>query len=167
MPAPRPPSLLRDRLLARRYRRAPIVDPRAHKSYDALVQGVEQQFRTLPVAVEFTHADAYGTSSRQMFRDIEQHGRLKVWTGSSDHPVLTPEQNWKFRAVHDYYGHYVPRVGFSRGGERAAFEAHRRMFPAEAHSALAAETEAQQAVYRITGTYAAEQKAVHVPWWLR
>lgn len=160
------PSLLRDRILARVYQRAPKVDPRARRSYDALVRGVEEQYRSLPVQVEFTKADPYGTSSRRMFRDVDSFGRLKVWTGSSDHPVLTPEQNWKFRAVHDYFGHYVPRVGFSRSGERAAYEAHRKMFPREAHAALAAETEAQQAVYRITGTYATEQKAVHVPRWL-
>ena len=159
---------LRDRLLASHYRRAPVTSPRVQRSYQALTRGVDEQFARLPVRVEFTPNDPYGPRSKRMFRDIDEHGRLKVFTGASEHPILTPEQNWKFRAVHDYYGHYAGgRNSFSRAGEHAAYQAHKKMFPRSAHSALASETEAQQAVFHTTGNYATPQKAVHVPRLLR
>lgn len=170
-PKTRPLLRLRDRALARTYQRAPVVAPRVQRSYKALVAEVKQQFQSLPVDVVFTDQDPYGPSSKAMIRDVKENKRLKIWTGSSEHPILTPEENWLFRAVHDYYGHFggpdQPHYTFTREGEHKAYKRHKSMFSPKAHAALASETEAQQAVFHTTGDFAQQQKAVRVPWVLR
>jgi hypothetical protein len=45
-------------------------------------------------------------SGAEMFKDMEQ-GIMIVYTGASDHPWFSKETNWKNRAVHDAFGHFV------------------------------------------------------------
>lgn len=80
--------------------------------------------------------DPYKTSA-ELFADIETHGRMKVYRTvelPAGHPGLWDigidglNLNTAFRAVHDYYGHYVPRNSFSMSGEYKAFLAHARSF---------------------------------------
>jgi hypothetical protein len=48
--------------------------------------------------------------------------------------------NLEFRAVHDYFGHYIGRNNFSYAGETRAYLAHSLMFSELANKALFTET---------------------------
>lgn len=68
----------------------------------------------LKVKVIPSETDPYG-SDKEMMSDIAQNKQLKVYTGHTNHPVFTPEENIKFRVVHDYYSHYTPNKGAFNG----------------------------------------------------
>lgn len=111
--------------------------------------------------------------SQEMFVDVHRRNTLKVWTGGSElmakHPLAerafvnegSITLNTVFRAVHDYYGHFVRRNPFETlEGELAAYCEHRRMFRVNAVPALFGETVGQLAYYHVRGEFVPEQKAV-------
>jgi hypothetical protein len=57
--------------------------------------------------------------------------------------MLTREENFKFRAVHDYYTHAAHGFEFGPRGEENAWLAHRQMFSPKAIPALTNETRGQ------------------------
>jgi hypothetical protein len=59
------------------------------------------------------------------------------------HHIFSDQENDRFRAVHDVFGHAATGRGFSRHGEEAAFLSHRQMFSKRALPALASETRGQ------------------------
>lgn len=143
-----PPTELM-RALADAYAGVPPGPPateEARASYDAFIIDVSVQYLNLPVAVERWQGEGqpYGTS-RKMFDDVEHNGRLLVFTGGEDHPYLTRDQNVMFRAVHDYYGHFLGRFQFGPRGEFMAWRAHAGWFSPLALPALAVETLGQNA----------------------
>jgi hypothetical protein len=72
--------------------------------------------------------------------------------------------NEVFRAVHDYFGHYLTRSPFETWeGEVSAYEAHKLMYRGRALGPLYAETIGQLCVYFDTGDFPPEQKAVKIP----
>ena len=75
-----------------------------------------------------------------MFANIARNGHLFIYTGGSDHPRLTRDQNEKYRAVHDYFGHYLGRHSFGPVGEFNAWRAHCRQFSDTAIPSLTVET---------------------------
>ena len=86
------------------------------------------------------------------------------------HHFFTNEENDKFRAVHDTFGHAAIGRGFSRHGEEAAFLSHRQMFPPEAHAALTSETRGQNSFlnYGPTGDFPDQSpgtKLIGLPSW--
>ena len=116
-------------------------DPEAERSYAAFRQDVIRLRDAMPVRVEYW--DAAGqpyASSTAMFADLERNERLFVHTGGTDHPFLTRAENAMFRAVHDYYGHFLGRFPFGPAGELNAWKAHCRQFGGEAIPAMTAET---------------------------
>jgi hypothetical protein len=123
-------------------------DPQVKKAYSALGKEVDAQFKALPVKVEFTKDDPY-KSSQEMFDDVEKNGRLKVFTGGEEHPLLGQKdenrisQNDKFRAVHDYYGHAMFHHQFGPNGEENAWVEHSKMFTRDAQKAMTTETRGQ------------------------
>jgi hypothetical protein len=84
--------------------------------------------RKLGVKVEFVSTDPYKTS-KEMFADVSKK-RLKVLSTETTggHPVFTDEQNDRFRAVHDFFGHAATGRGFGQDGEEAAWVHHSQMF---------------------------------------
>lgn len=131
---------------------APGERPGIRESYEAMRTHVGQQFDYLTspkerggmgFQVEFTDHDPYPTP-QDMAADVKQ-GRIKAFKTESTggHEFFSNEENDKFRAVHDVFGHAAVGRGFSRHGEEAAFQSHRQMFPKEAHAALASETRGQ------------------------
>lgn len=130
--------------------------PELRASYDAMRTHVGKQFDFLTrpkdagglgVNVEVTKEDPYEFGPKgfkQMGRDIKR-GSFKVLATESTggHAFFTNEENDQFRAVHDVFGHLSTGRGFSRHGEEATFQAHRQLFPPEAHAALASETRGQ------------------------
>jgi len=125
-------------------------------AYAQFRREIEIQFETLPVDVEFTGEDPYKTS-KEMFSDIVDNNRLKIFSGGKPHELMA-DVNLKFRAIHDYYGHFVNRNSFSGNGEYKAYVQHSKMFSKLAVKALFTETVAQNAVYNVTKEFA-EQKA--------
>lgn len=132
--------------MARIYESLPVMQPEARSAYEQMAREVDDQFERMKQAgikVEFTDADPYKTS-REMMDDVKA-GRLKVFRTPEDfgHPFLTREQNDKFRAVHDYFGHAGEGHQFGPKGEENAFRVHSEMFSPEARRAMATETRGQ------------------------
>ena len=139
---------------------APTEAPGIRESYAVMREHVSKQFdyMTRPRAqggmgfqVEFTDTDPYPTPG-DMARDVNQRRikALKTET-TGGHEFFTNEENDKFRAVHDVFGHAAIGRGFSRHGEEAAWESHRQMFPPEAHAALTSETRGQNSFLNFSG----------------
>lgn len=140
----------------------PVPD-RMLKSYEVLGEHVSKQFDFLTtpkekggagLSVEATPENPYPTF-HEMRQDVSENNRLNVLATSStgSHEVMSDEMNDKFRAVHDYFGHYAIGRSFDRHGEEAAARSHMMMFPPEARQALAAETRGQNAYLIDRGTF--------------
>jgi GNAT superfamily N-acetyltransferase/uncharacterized protein YfcZ (UPF0381/DUF406 family) len=153
--------------IADAYDELPTVDEDAFESYTALATEVEAQFeymtKTLGVKVEFVADDPYKTS-REMFADVSK-GVLKVLSTAStgSHPFLSDDQNDKFRAVHDFFGHAATGRGFGQDGEESAWVHHSQMFTETARGALTTETRGQNSWYNSRGKVFAEQKVALLP----
>ncbi len=130
--------------LARLYDNLPKHDVDAEPSYAQFMKEVKAQYRLLQamgVTVEFTATDPYRTS-KEMFNDIDVNWKLKVFTGGETHQTLGID-NFLFRAIHDYFGHYISRANFSANGEETAWENHSKMFSPLARRAMTCETRGQ------------------------
>jgi hypothetical protein len=153
--------------IADAYDKLLTVDERAYKSYEALATEVEAQFeymtKTMGIKVEFVADDPYKTS-REMFADASK-GVLKVLSTAStgSHPFFKDEQNDKFRAVHDFFGHAATGRGFGQDGEESAWVHHSQMFTETARGALTTETRGQNSWYNTRGKGFAEQKVALLP----
>ena len=123
------------------------------EAWTALADEVEEQWDIitkpeseggLGITVEFVDEDPYG-SYAEMRKDFIENKRIKVLKTevTGGHPFFTNEQNDKFRAVHDIFGHLGTGRGFDRHGEEAAYQAHRSMFTGTAQKALATELRGQ------------------------
>lgn len=149
------------------YETLPKMDRDAVDEYEALASEVEQQFdfmtKNLGVKVFFVAEDPYKTS-KEMFDDVSK-GNLKVLSTASTgaHPLFSNEQNDKFRAVHDYFGHAATGRGFGQDGEEAAWVHHSQMFTKDARAALTTETRGQNSFFNNRGKQFADQKVALLP----
>lgn len=143
------PSEARMRAIADAYADLPSGGPPDKESlacYQQLAVEIQDQFMELPVGVEwFSDTTQPYLNSKEMFDDIEKSGVLKIFTGGTPHPFFPCQTNNMFRAVHDYYGHYVNRNSFGPKGEFRAWQFHCKMFGEPARPALTAETLGQGA----------------------
>lgn len=158
--------------IADAYDRAPDlsaseIQEEAREAYEALVKEVEEQFeiltKKLGIKIEFTDDDPY-ENYFEMRDDFIQNRRLKILKTSvtGGHPFMTDEQNDKFRAVHDAFGHLATGRGFDRHGEEAAYQAHKSMFGPLAVKAAATELRGQNAFLLDRGFFG-PQKLVILP----
>lgn len=116
-------------------------DPAAERSYEAFRQEILRLFAAIPVRVERWARDGQPyAGSRDLFAQVERTGRLWVYTGGEDHPFLSRTENEMFRAVHDFYRHFLSRFAFGPVGEFHAWLAHCGQFCDEAIPAMTAET---------------------------
>lgn len=129
--------------------------PEVQAAYKALGDEVEAQFKLLPVKIEFTSGDPYPNSA-EMMRDVRENNRLRVFTGGDAHPLLGAKdetgisQNDKFRAVHDYFGHYMGGFQFGPSGEENAWVEHSKMFTPLAQRAMTTETRGQNSWFNFS-----------------
>lgn len=156
------------------YEQSPDRDQQALQSYEAFRADLGDQWNHLTghgpaglaVTVEATPDDPY-PSPDDMRNDLAQNRRLKVFSTAStgSHPVLSDEENDRFRAVHDAFGHAAIGSSFSRNGEEIAYQSHAQMFSPEALPALRSETRGQNShmIYRNAGQFGDEQRAVALP----
>ena len=154
--------------IADAYDALPKVDPKAYPAYQQFAREIEDQYeyltKELGVKVKFVNKDPYKNSA-EMMADVEKNNTLKVFKTSSteSHPFLSNEQNDKFRAIHDYFGHGSTGRGFAQDGEEAAWIAHSRMFSRPARAAMTTETRGQNSWYNTRGKKFAEQKVALLP----
>src|SRR6185369_8073233 len=122
-------------------------DPAVVEAYDAFKQETKAQYDQLVKAgykfIPFHGEDPYGVVSANVLKSIKDTKTLRVYADNLEHPLLTPEENWMFRAVHDTYGHAREGYQFGPKGENGAFLAHAQMYSDKALPAMAAETRGQ------------------------
>lgn len=151
--------------LAREYASLPHHDPQAVPHFEAMRQETNQQFdhltKRMGVKVQTVDHDPYKHAG-EMIADLRNNNRLKVlgthMTGG--HPYFSDEENDKFRAVHDAFGHAAIGRSFDGHGEEAAFHAHARMFSPMARAALASETRGQNGFVIKHGEFGPQKIAV-------
>jgi hypothetical protein len=154
------------KLVSDAYEARPSFESEYVSSWKSLAAHTEKMFKQIStrVDIEFTDDDPYfapGKSNDQalkdMFHDIEKNHHLGIWKGESKHPVWTPEQNWKFRAVHDYMVHLAGGHKFNLKGEIGAYNRHVKTIPPEARLALFTEIIGQVSYQEEHGSFG-EQK---------
>lgn len=152
--------------------------PEAAESYKAMSGEVERQyeFMTRPEAkggMGLTHEvsaeDPY-ESAQAMGHDVGTFRRIRTLATATTGPTLglTEQQNDRFRAVHDVFGHAALGRGFTRHGEEAAYRAHVQLFPQQARSAMTSETRGQNSFlnYGPSGSFPDQgNKLVVLPQW--
>mgnify|MGYP000166512528 CR=1 FL=1 len=110
-------------LLAEAYQQSPdrSASAKVRAMVRAEVDRVDRAFAALKrkIQVVFTPKDPYPSYEAMVQRVLSEKTML-VYTGFSETPLWTPEQNWKARAVHDW-DHIRAGVDFSMRGEAAAF----------------------------------------------
>lgn len=147
------------------YDELPVDDsknPEVASAYNKAVEEIDKQFqyltKDLGIKVEFIKDDPY-KNSEEMFEDVINNKRLKVYQGGEPHPFLGESSkdasgftaNEKLRAVHDYFGHFVNRNQFGKVGEEAAWVDHSKMFSPEAQRAVSTETRGQNSWVNFSG----------------
>jgi hypothetical protein len=153
--------------------------PNIRKSYNSFRNDVNKQydFMTKPKEAggmgmkhEIVNEDPYDPHGPQgvssMAKDVEA-GRIKTLATAvtGNHNFLSPEENDRFRAVHDVFGHAATGRGFDAHGEEAAFLSHRQMFSKKALPALASETRGQNSYmnYGPGGFPKQDEKLISLP----
>lgn len=110
-------------VVAETYDAAPLKDKAAEASWVALNKSTtETLFKKIKASgfdVTFTPNDPYAKYSddpvemcKYMLYDLTVFHKLEVYSGHSEHPVFTEEQNVMFRTVHDFFAHGVLRKVF-------------------------------------------------------
>lgn len=150
--------------VARAYMALPDYDPKAVPAFHAMAEETKRQFDSLGrrgISVEVTKEDPYDNYG-QLADDLRNNSRIKVMATASTggHPIFNNDTNDMFRAVHDVYGHAATGRDFSRHGEEAAFQAHRRMYSPLARAALTSETRGQNAALIQTGGFQTQKVAL-------
>jgi len=147
--------MVNTKALYRAYHAAPVFEDRAVEAWQMLMADTLTRFAFLVkggLRVEFVDADPYADAA-EMFAEIRAHKRLRVTRANSEHPVWTEAENVRFRAVHDYYAHFLTGLDFSLAGEVGAYEAHARLLPYKAQRALLVEVVAQAACFTFDGVF--------------
>lgn len=150
--------------LADAYDAAPAFDPREAWRWDVLMDSVERMYDQVArqVEVRFVDGQPYETAD-QMRKEVASTGVLEISREGNVHPLWTPEQNLKFRAVHDYVVHILPGEGgpdFGPRGELRAYNLHRRLTPPDAWPALFTEVAAQACYVNAKGSFPVQKIAV-------
>lgn len=173
-------SPARSREIAGAYAALPGYDKAAEPAYRKFRDETNRQFdfATSPrsrgglgLDFEVTKEDPYGWGGQkpredysnwdyarvipEARHDVLEHGKMKVYSTASTggHPFLSDEENDRFRAVHDLFGHLGSGRGIDYNGEEGAFQAHAAMYSAHARQAMATETRGQNSALRVTGHF--------------
>lgn len=154
--------------VAKAYDGLPNVDPSALKHFRAMGDEVAKQhdFMTNRLGIKTLSVDHDPYSDvHEMLHDINNNKTLKVMgthvTGG--HPFFTDDENDKFRAVHDFFGHAATGRSFDRHGEQAAYLAHAQMFSPHAVPALASETKGQNSSLIYNGQFGPQKIGIMSP----
>ena len=165
------PVLLADygdycRAVSAAYDRAPLIEDEEVWRWKLLAAHAERFFERIKSDVEVVFVPGHPYATAQEMRDaVAETGTLLISLEDNVHPVFTPEQNLKFRAVHDHVVHIAPGKGgpdFSQRGEIRAYNLHRRLAPPETWPALFTEVAGQACYHSSRGVFP-EQKVALLP----
>lgn len=138
---------------------------------------VERQYdfmtKELGVKVDYVTDDPYPTVTA-LAADLRANKHIAVFDTKVQsqalgvkqyHPLFTDEQNNKFRAIHDVFGHASIGRGFDYDGEDAAFASHSTMFKlgSPAWRAMATETVGQNSYYAMHRDFDPHQRVGFIP----
>ncbi len=149
-----------DSLLAA-YDQADLVNngEKARRSFASLRQEIGELYnayvlpRVVVIPVDY---DPYPSHVEQ-FADIRQ-GYLKISTLHCEHPVWSPKENVKFRAIHDLI-HFDCNADFTLEGEYQAYAYQRHFHRKASKAALFTEVFVQALYFTVRGNFPT-QKAV-------
>jgi hypothetical protein len=167
---------IRGRAIAAAYQAGPDWDDAALPAYRAFRAETARQFELLTrstgrgglgIDVCRSVADPY-PDAVAMAAEVGSVRRLRIFGTNgprNSHPLLTPDENDMFRAVHDVFGHLASGRGFDRHGEDAAWFAHSRMYSTLARPAMSTETRGQAStfIWRHQGRRFPDQKLQLLP----
>lgn len=153
-------------MVATAYLAAPVYVASEVWRWKLLAKHVETMFERIQrgqngVRVEFVDGQPY-KSSKQLRAEVARTRVLQISREGNSHPVFTPTQNLKFRAVHDYITHVSREQKFSIRGEIAAYNTHRLLCPVDARPAFFTEVVGQASV-AIMRRFYPEQKIALLP----
>lgn len=163
------------REMARLYDNLPTYDVNAEPAYAQFKRETNIQFQLLlamGVKVTWNSKQEFMTS-KDMFRELDVNWAMEVFTGGELHQTLGVT-NFRFRAIHDYFGHYISRANFTADGEEKAWENHSKMFSPLARRAMTSETRGQNSWFNYIPENVnlkprdrkfAEQKTALLPQW--
>jgi hypothetical protein len=142
----------------------PEFDEKEAWRWDVLIDHIERFYDKIrqKVDVQFVDGQPYD-DAEQMRTEVASTGVLLISKEANEHPVWTPMQNLKFRAVHDYVVHIMPGKNapdFSRRGEIRAYNLHRKLVPHDAIPALFTEVAGQACYANARGEFPVQKIAV-------
>jgi len=140
-----------------RYQNADTIEERHLYAWKLLAEETARLFEALPkdLRVRFLPGQPYATAAEM--HSVIRTRHLVVSTDHNFHPVWTCEENLRFRAVHDWYGHILTGYDFTLKGERGAYEATAELHTPSAKHALFTEVYVQALYYVVFGHFG-EQK---------
>ena len=149
------------KMVADAYEKAPDNEPRAHPAFEAMKQTVLKHFNMIQskAKVEFVDGDPYKTAE-EMRDSVQRLKVLKIMKDHSDHPFFSPDENWKFRAVHDWFTHVISGQPFTHKGELQAYNVHTKMFPPAAWPALFTEIVGQVCYVTVHGNFPTQKVCI-------
>jgi hypothetical protein len=158
------------RLAYEAYKAGKHGSPEIISSYNALKASNDKLFKRMisKISVEFVkdyEKNGY-TDANDMVDRLERDGKLKIDTRFSNHEFFSPEENWVFRAVHDYYTHnlagknFPHAYNFDMKGELQTYNTHAKIAPRNALPALFSEVVGQLSFELTTGQFPDPQKSV-------
>jgi hypothetical protein len=137
------------------------------KSYQQLEKETVQQFRKLPLRLQFHSGEGNYLDSPEAVRDMILHRNLTVYKGGDRHEFLHNidketglNSNEMFRAVHDAFGHGIRGNSFGALGEEIAWGSHSQMYSPLARIAMTSETRGQNSFVNYTPVNAALTRAM-------
>jgi hypothetical protein len=96
---------------------------------DILTRWIEHEFQKLGllgISVELSENPKNYNGISDVIADVRDNKHIYVFSLYCEHPLISPETNRKFRAIHDYFHHYLSGLGaessFSLYGEFVAYE---------------------------------------------
>lgn len=144
--------------VGRHYDSLPTYSPAAVPHFAAMQKEVNDQYdfltNNMGIKVQPVDYDPYAHVG-ELMADVHNNGTLKVLGShvTGGHPVFGNDDNDKFRAVHDFFGHAATGRDFDRHGEHATYLAHSRMFSPQALPALTTETLGQNSSLILNGHF--------------
>lgn len=116
------------------------------EGYAELRRIIVEQFGALPCVVIDSESDPF-TTFQEMREHFRETGQLVIYSGNLDHPIFTAEENFMFRAVHDFHGHLALDIPFATfQDEVSACLAHSQLFPRTVAGSLARQAMAQEVI---------------------
>jgi len=157
------------RMVYEAYRAAKPNGSLLDRAYKILIESNNMLFKRMLSKIDVDFVDDYEengyTSAKDMVRKMQDSGTLRIDKRFSDsHPYFSPEENWIFRAVHDYYTHglrgkdFEHAFNFDLKGEFQTYNVHAKLAPRAALPALFSEVVAQVSFEITTGRFPDPQK---------